>query len=69
MRAVIQRVKNASVSVEGKITGQIGVGLLILFGIEEADTEEDISWLSNKLVHLRIFDDAAKIPNLSVKDR
>ncbi len=57
MRAVIQRVKKSSVSIEGKIHSQIGEGLLVLLGIEEADTHEDIEWLSNKIVNLRIFDD------------
>src|SRR5437868_5867527 len=68
MRAVIQRVKNASVSVEGVIKGKIGHGLLVLLGIEDADNESDISWLSNKLVQLRIFDDNEKVPNLSIKE-
>ena len=68
MRTVIQRVSQASVTVNGEITGAIGKGLLILIGIEDADTEEDIKWLSNKIVNLRIFDDANKVPNISVKD-
>ncbi len=68
MRVVIQRVKKASVSVDGKITGEIKSGLLILLGIEERDTDADISWLCNKIVSLRIFDDENKVPNLSVTD-
>jgi D-tyrosyl-tRNA(Tyr) deacylase len=68
MRAVIQRVTEASVTVEGKITGAIQSGLLVLVGIEDADTQEDMVWLSNKIVNLRIFDDEQKVPNISVKD-
>ena len=68
MRAVIQRVSRASVTVEGKITGSIQAGLLVLLGIEDADTAEDITWLSNKLVNLRIFGDADGVMNLSVND-
>ncbi len=68
MRAVIQRVKNASVSIEENLNGSIQNGLLVLIGIEDADNEEDIRWLSSKIVQLRIFDDAQKIPNLSVKE-
>jgi D-aminoacyl-tRNA deacylase len=68
MRAVIQRVKSAAVSVNDDITGKIAAGLLIFVGIEEADTEEDIEWLSNKLVNLRIFNDAAGVMNVSVMD-
>ncbi|MBI1783187.1 MAG: D-tyrosyl-tRNA(Tyr) deacylase [Sphingobacteriales bacterium] len=68
MRTVIQRVSNASVKVDGQITGAIEKGLLVLLGIEDADTEEDIEWLSNKIVNLRIFDDENGVMNLSVKD-
>lgn len=68
MRAVIQRVSKASVTVEGTITGQIEKGLLVLLGIEDADGEEDIEWLSGKICHLRIFDDEQGVMNLSVKD-
>ena len=57
MRAVIQRVSKASVTVEGKIAGEIEAGLLVLLGIEDADTDEDIQWLSGKIVNLRIFND------------
>lgn len=68
MRVVIQRVSNARVTVEGSITGSIGKGLLVLLGIEEADNEEDLRWLSNKIVNLRIFNDASGVMNLSVKE-
>lgn len=68
MRAVIQRVLHAKVKVDEKITGSINKGLLILLGIEDADQQEDIEWLSNKIVNLRIFDDEQGIMNLSVKD-
>lgn len=69
MRAVIQRVSKASVTIDGSIHGQIGAGLLVLLGIEDADTTEDIEWLSSKIVNLRIFDDAAGVMNESVKDQ
>lgn len=68
MRVVIQRVSHAAVEVEGNITGAIEQGLLVLWGVEEADTEEDIRWLSNKVVNLRIFNDGNGVMNLSVKD-
>src|SRR5690349_6334709 len=68
MRAVIQRVTKASVTVEEKITGAIEVGLLVLLGIEDADSDEDIEWLSSKIVDLRIFDDANGVMNISVRD-
>lgn len=68
MRVVIQRVTRASVKVEGEFTGQIGEGLLVLLGIEDADTEEDIAWLSNKIVNLRIFNDESGVMNRSVLD-
>lgn len=66
MRAVIQRVSRASVTIDGIINGEIGWGLLVLLGIEDADTEEDISWLSSKIVNLRIFNDEAGVMNRSV---
>lgn len=69
MRAVIQRVSRASVTIDGQVNAQIGRGLLVLIGIEDADTEEDIQWLSSKIVNLRIFDDAAGVMNESVKDK
>lgn len=68
MKSVIQRVTHASVVVDGKTKASIGKGLLILLGIEDADNQDDINWLSNKMVNLRIFDDENKVPNLSVKD-
>jgi len=68
MRAVIQRVTHASVKVDQQLTGKIEKGLLVLLGIEDADTAEDIEWLSSKIVNLRIFDDEAGVMNLSVKD-
>jgi len=68
MRAVIQRVSEASVKIEEKLTAQIGEGLLILIGIEDSDTTEDIVWLSGKISRLRIFRDESDIMNLSVKD-
>ncbi len=57
MKAVIQRVSQAKVTVEGKVTGQIEKGLVILLGVKEGDTEEDVSWLARKCVNLRIFED------------
>lgn len=68
MKAVIQRVLQSSVAVDGQVISQIGNGLLVLVGIEDADTTEDIEWLSNKIVSLRIFDDQDKVPNVSVKE-
>lgn len=68
MKVVIQRVSEASVIVDKKITGAINKGLLILIGIEDADTDEDINWLSLKIVNLRIFDDENGIMNKSIKD-
>ena len=68
MKAVIQRVSKASVTIEGKIKSSIATGLLILLGVEDADTNEDIEWLSAKICNLRIFDDENHQMNLSVKD-
>ena len=68
MRVVIQRVADASVSVEGQITGAIKKGLLVLMGVEDADAVEDIQWISGKIVHLRIFDDENGVMNKSVLD-
>lgn len=68
MKAVIQRVSKASVTIDNKEKSAIKLGLLVFIGIEDADSDEDIKWLSNKIVNLRIFDDENKIPNLSVKD-
>jgi D-aminoacyl-tRNA deacylase len=69
MKAVIQRVSKASVTIDGVINAAIQKGLLVLVGIEDADTAEDIEWLSGKIVNLRIFDDAAGVMNESVKDQ
>lgn len=69
MRAVIQRVSHASVTIQGKIHANIGEGLLVLVGIEDMDTEEDINWLSGKIVNLRIFNDAGGVMNESVLDK
>ncbi len=68
MRIVLQRVSQASVTVDDKITGSIGAGLLVFMGVEDGDKEEDISWLCNKVVHMRIFNDANGVMNLSVKE-
>jgi D-tyrosyl-tRNA(Tyr) deacylase len=68
MRAVVQRVASASLSIEGKKKGSMGPGLVILLGIEEADTQEDVRWLSGKISRLRIFNDPQGIMNLSVGD-
>ncbi|MFM8739649.1 MAG: D-aminoacyl-tRNA deacylase [Cytophagales bacterium] len=68
MIAVIQRVKRASVEIDGAKKATINKGLLVLLGIEEADTDEDIEWLATKMVNLRIFNDAAGVMNVSVKD-
>jgi D-tyrosyl-tRNA(Tyr) deacylase len=66
MRAVIQRVSEASVTIDGNVHSRIGNGLLILLGIEDADGDEDIQWLSGKIVNLRIFDDTGGVMNRSV---
>ena len=68
MRTVIQRVSQASVSIDGIVVSEIGHGLLILLGIEEADNEEDMEWLIKKIAALRIFDDEAGVMNRSVVD-
>ena len=68
MRVVLQRVSSASVTVSEKIVGEIQKGLLVLVGIEDADTQEDIDWLATKITQLRIFGDANKVMNLSVQD-
>lgn len=68
MRAVIQRVTEASVKVDGEVTGAIQQGLLILVGVEDADTQEDIDWLAKKIVGMRIFNDENGVMNLSVQD-
>jgi D-tyrosyl-tRNA(Tyr) deacylase len=68
MRIVIQRVSEASVTVEGQVTGAIQTGLLVLVGIEDSDTDEDVHWLSNKIINIRIFNDENGVMNLSVMD-
>ncbi len=68
MKIVIQRVAHASVVIDGMTKSEIGQGLLILLGIEEADTTEDIDWLTHKIAHLRIFNDEHGVMNLSVSD-
>lgn len=68
MRLVIQRVSEASVSIENEITGEIGNGLLILVGIEDEDSKEDVFWLVNKIVKMRIFNDEAGVMNCSLQD-
>jgi D-tyrosyl-tRNA(Tyr) deacylase len=68
MMCVIQRVSSASVTIEGNVKSSIGKGLLVLVGIEDADNQEDIDWLANKVVNLRIFNDSEGVMNVSVKD-
>jgi D-aminoacyl-tRNA deacylase len=68
MRTVIQRVSKASVIIEGTVRSKIGGGLLLLAGIEKEDTDEDIEWLCNKIIQLRIFNDDKNVMNLSVSD-
>ena len=68
MRVVIQKVTQASVSIENQAVASIDKGLLVLVGIEDGDTNEDIAWLSSKIVNLRVFDDDNGVMNLSVKE-
>ncbi len=68
MRVVIQRVKSASVDIDSIKVSEIGIGLLVLLGIELADTDEDIEWLCSKIAKLRVFDDGDGVMNLSVQD-
>lgn len=68
VRAIIQRVSEAAVRIDGEVHAAIGAGLLLLVGIEEADSAEDIEWLSGKIVRLRIFNDAAGLMNRSVQE-
>jgi D-tyrosyl-tRNA(Tyr) deacylase len=68
MRAVIQRVSAANVAIDGKIKGKINYGLMILVGIEDADSPDDVEWLSGKITNLRIFNDDKGVMNLSIKD-
>ncbi|MBP5359937.1 MAG: D-tyrosyl-tRNA(Tyr) deacylase [Bacteroidaceae bacterium] len=68
MRVVIQRVKEASVTIDNVVKSRIGVGLLVLLGVEEADTQEDIDWLTKKIALLRVFNDENGVMNRSVLD-
>lgn len=68
MRAVVQRVKSASVSVGGNVVGEIGAGMLVLLGVENGDSERDVEWLVSRLARVRIFDDGEGKMNLSVRD-
>lgn len=68
MISVIQRVTRASVTIDREVRGEIEGGLLVLLGIEDADNDEDIDWLANKIVNLRIFNDTAGVMNVSVKE-
>jgi D-tyrosyl-tRNA(Tyr) deacylase len=68
VRAVIQRVQHASVSIGGKVKSSIGAGLLVLLGIEESDAEPDVEWLSGKIARLRVFRDQEGVMNLSLQD-
>lgn len=68
MRAVLQRVTEAKVVAEGKVKGAIGQGITVLLAVEEADTEEDIEWLSGKIARLRIFNDGNGVMNCSVQE-
>jgi D-tyrosyl-tRNA(Tyr) deacylase len=68
MRAVVQRVKRASVTINGSFHAAIESGLMVLLGIEDADTSEDAEWLSHKIISLRIFDDPGDVMNLSLAD-
>ena len=68
MRAVIQRVSSASCSIEGKISGQIGKGFMILLGIEDNDTDEDLNWLAQKISNMRIFSDENGLMNKALSD-
>lgn len=69
MRAVIQRVKNAAVFIDNEIHSTINEGLLVLLGIEDADTEDDINWLSAKIINLRIFNDSQGVMNISLQEK
>lgn len=68
MKVVIQRVTKSSVTINGELKSSIGKGLLVLVGIEDADTIDDIAWLSSKIINLRIFNDENEVMNLSLKD-
>lgn len=68
MRVVIQRVKHASVTIDGKVKSAIGQGMMILVGVEDSDTQEDITWLCKKIAGLRIFDDENGVMNLPITE-
>jgi len=68
MRAVIQRVTQASCQVDGEVTGQIGIGFLVLLGIEDADTTDDLQWLAQKIANMRVFGDEEGLMNKSLAD-
>lgn len=68
MRAIIQRVNQAQVHIEGKLFSEIGNGLLVLLGIEDADSDEDLNWLAQKIVNLRVFNDENGVMDISLKD-
>jgi D-tyrosyl-tRNA(Tyr) deacylase len=68
MRAVIQRVTEASCKVDGKTTGEIGLGFLVLLGIEDADTDDDLLWLAQKITNLRVFGDENGLMNKALAD-
>ena len=68
MRVVVQRVRSASVAVDGEISGKIGPGLLVLAGFEESDTEADLDWMAGKIVRMRIFADVDGVMNCSVQE-
>ena len=68
MKAVIQRVSESSVTIDNEVVAQIQQGLLVLIGIEDADNQEDINWLTSKIANLRIFEDESEVMNLSLKD-
>ena len=68
MRAVVQRTTAASVTVDNEVIGEIGTGLVVFLGVEEGDTEQDLAYICDKVLGLRVFDDANEIPNMSVED-
>lgn len=68
MRCVVQRVKNAKVEIDGRVNGEIGVGLLVLLGVCDDDTDEDIRWMADKIINLRVFTDDNDKMNLSLQD-